>query len=541
MKIEREKPCQRRHHRLTAPLLVRFDDRKQVMASDWSLGGIGLSWTDSKLPKVGDEFEFTLTIAFQGYNISFDARTKVVRVSGDGKIVGFEFVNLSERSSDLLNYFSEDLIRGKMGTIEDSICRIDVPVTPISTEPSKNHITETPLQRLPIKTILMSTMYICLGLFVFSYLGILIYSNVMKLEIPSSVVSTELKTLKMPVDGIIRPINFEVGAYVEQGESLAIIEDYKLENDINNAKANIEVAQKSIWRMEQKVKIEEERLKLYQLVSETDKNIAKARLVALQEALKAADAHFVRISELNKSGNVTNSQFESAKNNQAKAAAAVSEAEYILQKNSAMETASDRRHYNHKEFVTDLDMLSVDLEMVYSQLELEIKKLEQLEERKNKLVLRAPFDGRVMNLYQTAYNRVGQDDPVLLLEKANDISVTSYLTQKEILSVGLYDQAKVFIPALNKHIPAKITRIDRHSLYLNKEATNYTWRNDDERTASVILKLEVSKDIAEYITAGLPVVTIFNRTSNDPIWSDFLNILPQNKNNANKDFRYEKI
>jgi len=93
MKITRERPCQRRHHRLTAPLHVIFEGQPATLAHDW-------------------------------------------RVNEETGIVGFQFIELAGRSSDLLNYFSADLIRGRMGTFEDSICRIDVPITPISTKPT---------------------------------------------------------------------------------------------------------------------------------------------------------------------------------------------------------------------------------------------------------------------------------------------------------------------------------------------------------------------------------------------------------------------
>ncbi|PCJ95824.1 MAG: hypothetical protein COA52_03165 [Hyphomicrobiales bacterium] len=518
MKIERDRPCRRRHLRLTAPLFVTFEGQR-IRAKDWSLGGIGLAGVTGDLPEVGRKFNLQLMLPFQGYDISFDVEAEVARIDEKQALIGFRYVDLPERSYDLLSYFSEDLIRGQMGTIDDSICRIDVPVTPISTKPSADHISETPIHRLPIKTILMSTLYVVIGLLVFSHTGILIYSNFMKLEISSSVVSTQLQTLKMPMDGVVHMINFTEGERVKAGDSIVQFDDLKLDRQINAAKLRIEVAKNTVWQLTQKHKIEAERLKLYQIVSRTDRDIARARLSALREALRSADAHYARIVKLREAGVARTTKVEEASKQQALAAAAVKEAELLLERDTAMNEASSRRHYNHKIFVADLDMLAVELEVAYSALKVELKKLQHLDDIKARHVIRAPFDGRIVSLYKTSHSNASRDEPLLLLERDNATTVTAYLNQKEILEIGLNDEAKVFIPALNHHISARVIKIDRSSLYLNKNATQYTWHDAKERTAAVTLDLQLSDVDAVHIRAGLPVVVIFDRRETNDIWS----------------------
>lgn len=518
MKIERDRPCQRRHLRLTAPLFVTFEGQK-IRAKDWSLGGIGLAGVKGRLPKTGSKFNLHMMLPFQGYDISFDVEAEVVRTDKKETLIGFQYVELPERSYDLLSYFSEDLIRGQMGTVDDSICRIDVPVTPISTKPSADHISETPIHRLSIRTIAMSVLYIVIGLLVFTHTAILIYSNFMRLEISSSVVSTQLQTLKMPMDGVIQMINFSEGERVKAGDRIVQIDDKKLNRQINAAKLRIEEAKSTVWQVTQKHKIETERLKLYQIVSRTDKNIAKARLSSLREALKSADAHYTRIVKLRKADVVTINEVEEAKKLQTSAAAEVKEAELLLERDSAMSEASSRRHYNHKVFITDLDMLAVEMEVAYSALKVEVQKLQYLDEVKAKNVIRAPFDGRIISLYLTSYSNASRNEPLVLLERDNPTAVTAYLNQKEILEVGLNDEAKVFIPALNRHILARVIKVDRSSLNLNKNATHYTWQDDKDRTAAVTLDLQLSDVDAGQIRAGLPVVVIFDRRETNDIWS----------------------
>lgn len=138
MKVVRERPCQRRHHRVTAPMKVQLPDGASVMATNWSLGGIrldGLNTKDAPLPAVQDVIDLTLTLPFQGFDINFDVSAKVVRTKEEDGMIACEFIELSERANDLMNHFIDDLVRGAMATVEDTICRIDIPVTPISTKP----------------------------------------------------------------------------------------------------------------------------------------------------------------------------------------------------------------------------------------------------------------------------------------------------------------------------------------------------------------------------------------------------------------------
>lgn len=530
MKIMREKASQRRHHRLNAPLSV-FYKQQAYRAHDWSIGGLSFNINSPIGPKVGKHFIVKLSLPFQGYDIQFDVELNVVRFDKIASLVGFEFVNLSERSTDLLSYFSEELIRGHMGSFEDSICRIDVPVTPISTQPTTSHISETPLRRLPFRTIFMTIIYIIFGLAIFGYLGILFYSNFVRLEVPSSVISTEMKTLKMPVDGVVNAVHLKIGDQFDSGQQIFSYVDAKLEKQIELVTVQISQAQKNLWRMKQKHHIEQQRMSLYEIVSRTDKNITAAKLSAARVALSAADAKVIRIQKLHLDNSALHSGYENAVVEQAQAASIVAQTELLLEKNTAMAAASSRRHYNQIEFVTDLDLLSIDLEMAYNQVKLELEKLDVLQAIKSNTVIKAPFSGRVTQVYHASFGKIAKNEPILLFERSDQISVTAFLTQTEILQISLNDAANIYIPAINMNIPATVTRIDRNSLFLNRSSTHYVWRDDDARSGAVILTLNMTDIHEKTINAGLPVVAIFNRKSTSNIWSSLSGLFPSKTHN----------
>ena len=522
MKIVREKPCQRRHHRLTAPLFVSIEGGEPILAENWSLGGLCLTDFGDNSIHLHQQLSLTLEIPFQGYNISFNVQADLIRKENDTQSIYLAFIDLSERSIDLMNHFADDLIRGKMATIDDMICRIDVPVTPITTEPTPNPTSEIPLHRLPIKTIVMTSFYILFGLFVFGYLTLIIYGNFFKMEITSSVLSAKIQTIKMPTEGYIKLINYQVGQIVNEGDEIFSIENSELTRKINSSKSRVKAAENKLIEAKEIYRIEQERMKLYQIVNNTDTKILKAQLAAKKEELSAADQNFIRLKRLSDINSVSIQKLDDAQQHQNKVLYQLKAIEAKYAQAIAMEAVSERRHYNHKVFVIDLDLSAVKLQSLYSTLVLEKQQLDYLVAQQKLQVIRAPYQGKIIDLFQIAHSKIAKNEPILILEQNDYITINAFLNQEEILHVGLQDLAIVYIPALNLEFTAIVSHIDRRSAYRNPKSSNYSWHNNNERTALVKLEL-VDYDISSsLLTAGLPAVVIFNRRSSNYIISKIL-------------------
>ena len=532
MKIVREKPCQRRNHRLSAPLYVSIEGGTPVLAKDWSLSGLCIHDCPHTDYKIADEISLTLDLPFQGYDISFKATARVIRVDKSTSSLFLEFSDLSERSFDLMNHFADDLIRGKMATVDDMICRIDVPVTPISTSPTPNPAEEIPINRLPLKTILMTVLYISFGLFIFAYLGTIIYSNFFRMEIQTSVITPKIHTLRMPAEGFIKPTAFKVGNHFNKGDEIFRIENTALTQKINNRKVRIQAAENKLSQAKKIYHIEQERMKLYQLVTKTDEKILKAQLASKQQELKAADKNFVRYHTLAKYDSATRKQLDDAKQHQTKIAYQLEELEAKYAQSVAMETVSERRHFNHKEFAVDLDMEATKLQTLYQNLLLENKQLEMLVSQLDSQVIRAPYKGKIMNWFQMENSKVSKNEPILMIQALENITVSSYLTQDEVLHVGLYDEANVFIPALNIELPAMVEKIDRSSAFLDKNNASYDWKSPTERTALVVLILQANPEIQALLNSGLPAVVIFKKRSTSSMFSQATHNRSTGKNHS---------
>jgi len=523
MKVEREKPCQRRFHRVRAPMKVTMPDGYETMATDWSVGGLRVDGLYDNLPDVGDTLSFVLELPFQGFDISFDVAGRIARTVPQEGTIGVEFQELSERANDLMRHFIDDLIRGKMATVDDTICRIDIPVTPISTKPNPNASEEMPIGRWSLKTVMITTFYCMLAISIFGYVSLLLYTNTMRLEVSSAVVSAPLANIHIPVDGMLMPVRLEEDVLVEEGQTIARIVDSDIETTIADKSIELDQAKRQLARMEERYRIEANRMKLYQIVNRTDREISQAKVKASQEALSAADAQVIRLAQLHKKGLVAASKLDEAVKQQAMIAGRLRESELELERNTAMEAVSDRRYFNHKEFVTDLDMIALQVEEANAQVIALSQQLEKLDDRKASMIIRAPFDGRIVSVKQSGKVMVFRNQQLLTLEKLEVPTVTAFLDQEQVLNVGLSDKAKVFVPALDRHIEARVYKIDRNSAFLDPKASHYTWTDSKEKSAAVSLQLDIPVEQLAQIRAGLPVVVIFPKRSTNSVLSEVTN------------------
>jgi len=516
MQIVREKPCHRRHHRVTAPLAVTLPGGETVTATDWSLGGLRLAAPPFDPPEPGTSLELSLQLPFQAFGISFSVTGRVIRVEEASGCVGLEFVELGERARDLMTHFIDDLVRGKMATIDDTICRIDVPVTPISTQPKVNPAADMTVRRLPWKTIAMSAFYGILGLAVFAYLGLLIFSRTARMEVESAVVSAPMTVVKMPLDGILVPTRMQGGLALRKGEEIARIQNAKLNARIDDQAIALEQTKQALARSKQRYRIESERMKLYKVIARTDLQIARARVASAREALAAADANFARMKTLREKGLVQTARFEEALKRRAEVEARLLEAEARLERSTAMEGVSDRKYYNHKEFVTDLDMLALSVDEAQAAFSLALMKMEKLLDTRERLQIRAPFDGEIVSVQQTGLTTVLRNEPLFTIRADVPPTVTAFLSQDQILHIGLGDRTKVFVPSTGSHLEAVVTGIDRNAAMRNAGSPEFRWTEGAKKTAIVSLAFDPAEPVGPRVTAGTPVIAIFRkRTAND--------------------------
>lgn len=240
MKITREKACQRLHHRVSTPLNVVIDGSEYAVA-DWSLGGLRLrAWQDFSHTEVGDTLACHFSLPFQGFDIAFNTDIEVVRTMPADNELAARFISLDDRQTELMNHFIEQLVRGAMVPIDDTILRIDSPVTPVSTKPDPSPVEEVPVSRWPTKLIGMSVFYFLLGSLVFYLMGVTVYRNFMSLQVAHAVTEKPIEPIISLTDGRIISVSVGTRDQVQAGQSLFQIVSPDLTQRIKEARVDLE-------------------------------------------------------------------------------------------------------------------------------------------------------------------------------------------------------------------------------------------------------------------------------------------------------------
>ena len=273
MEITREKACQRLHHRVATPLNLTVDGR-HYSAVDWSLGGFRVRdwdrWDDAI--KIGDQLPWKFELPFQGFMIAFDVVAQVVRSNPESGHFACQFVELNSRQIELMNHFIEQLVRGSMVPLKDTILRIDSPVTPVSTNPSASPTEELPVSRIPLRMLTMSLFYLSLGIGLFSLLLMTLYENFLTLKVETAATSIPAESIVSLVDGRITRVSSFIDEPVSEGSPILTIESPQLQKQIAEAKIGIE---------QKKLELEAQR-KRYQLAIETSGSVTSREARLLQ-------------------------------------------------------------------------------------------------------------------------------------------------------------------------------------------------------------------------------------------------------------------
>ncbi|MCH9808677.1 MAG: HlyD family efflux transporter periplasmic adaptor subunit [Alphaproteobacteria bacterium] len=529
--IERERPDQRRHHRLTAPLFVEVRGHR-VRAADWSIGGLRIENFPGDLPSVGSQIQLQVTLPFQGFDVAFSVTAEVVRTHPARAMFACQFIELGERERELMSHFIEDLVRGHTSEIDDTIQRIDVPVTPASLKPDAEKkapppdLSKMPVNRWPVKTVAMSAFYLLLGIIVFSYAGILTYSNFFRMEVQTAVISAPVETVEARVDGVVEMAGFKPGDRVRAGDVILNMLDGKLEREIELADIAIKERKARLIYLKRRHADELDRLKGFAAIEM--KNVEQSRLsVEESEAsLKAARDQHRRLKVLFDKGLTTATRYDAALERMVTLEKQLAKNRIELSARAGL--AKDnigKRLYTGDDLIGKSGELDAEVSLAEHQIALAQQRYIASMRLRENLAVRAPFDGTILKLPRYDSAAVRRGDVVAIVEQRRRREVTAFLNQDEISKVGIGDEALLFIPALGERLTGRITAIDRTSGFIREQDQRanpgYTWRGPTDRSAQVRIEFDDPKVLEDHdrYRSGLPVVVIFEQRTRNSLLS----------------------
>lgn len=509
--VRREAPDQRLHHRLTAPLMVGTP-AGTFKAFDWSLGGVGLENYPEKV-KVGEKYSWEFHIPFQGFDVSFTSDVEIRHTNDQGRI-GVCFKDMGEREIELLSHFADSLVRGSMTTVDDTILHIDMPVTPVSTEPDPNPNEEVPLRRRSLKVLFYSAAYITVGFAIIAYLGMVIYTNFWRLEVESAVVSASLQPIFATSDGRVINVSVNPNTALEQDTPMITIDDPELRQAIAMAEIKIDRSMIMLLTAQKELDAEHGRAREYRIIALSQLEQIKARIRSLEKQTQLAMEQVGRLSELK-----SDSWTSNVKRHEAEAKYAVLQGELeqaiILQRERSglIEDLSAGRFFSGNKLEGRTAELQAAVDLHWEDVRCSKDELLALERKRERLVLAAPAAGQLVKLLKPRGTNVVRGERIALFERDEARTIDAFLTQEELLEIGMGDRAVIYFPSLDQRADAIILGIDRTSGFIDEIQSQYQWRGPEDRSARVKLGFLDIPDaiVRKLFSPGLPAVVIFER------------------------------
>lgn len=504
---------------MTAPFFVAFGDQSH-RAVNWSLGGFRLDGVSGPLPQPGSTLAIHATLPFQGFDVSFPAEAEVVRIDPATRMVACQFTRLGERERELMQHFIEELVRGSMVDVQDTIQRIDVPVTPASLEPSKPRSGEVPLKRWPVKAIVMSGLYGLLGLAILGYTLLLGWSNFTRLEVQTAVITAPIETVASQADGLVQWGAKRPGDVVRSGDVVVTVTDHQLERDIELAEIAIAERRTQLAFLRQRLAGEQDRMRSYSTVANKTVEQVRLEMQSLEAQLRAAEHQFGRLAHLHMKGFATDARFEEAEKLVATLKKSLESKRLELSSQTRLVGQNqDRFHYTGQTIVGETAQLEAEVARAENEVRLTEQKLAALKHHRDRLAVRAPFDGTVLELPRVDRGAVRRGDVIAILEQRQLRQVIAFLNQDEVLRVGQGDEVLIYIPALQETQKGIVEQIDRTTGFVKEQASahnpGYRWRGPVDRSARVIITFQEPAKVAdvERYRSGLPVVAVFPKRS----------------------------
>ncbi|MEO1207121.1 MAG: HlyD family efflux transporter periplasmic adaptor subunit [Pseudomonadota bacterium] len=530
VKVRRERPDQRRHHRVTAPLYVVMGGHR-VRAADWSLGGLRVEDFPGDIPGIGATIPLDVTLPFQGFDVSFKAQAEVVRVNPKTRMFALRFTEIGERERELMSHFVEELIRGAMVDVEETIQRIDVPVTPASLQPDvkptpAQMVKNLPARRLPVKTMAVSGVYLALGCMVFAYAAILGYTNFFRMEIKTAVITAPVATIEAQTDGRVETSGLQPGDPVRSGEVMFQVIDRKLEREIELADLQIKERKAKLAYLKQRHADELDRLRGFATVELKNVEQSKIEMEATAGELKIARRQVKRLESLYDRGYATADRLEQAQTNVLRLSKRLQRER--IEVSSRAELAKDnigRRLYTGDDLIGRATEFDAQVRLAQNEVAIAERQLQFNRKQRQTQAIRAPFDGTILKLPHFYDPLVQRGDVIAVVEQRKQRRVKAFLNQDEVNRIGMGDEALLYIPALGESVKGRVTSIDRTSGFIREQDQRnnpgYAWRGPKDRSAEVTIEFEDPKQVEDHtkFRSGLPVVVVFEQRATNALLS----------------------
>ena len=504
----------RRHLWVKAPMRVTIDGVTYAVA-EWSVGGVAIDLPATpeteKLPLICNRQPSSLQVGlpFQGLEIRFDATGELESWTPSTGRAVVAFRGLGQREHDLLYHFVEQLMRGNMATVGETIQRLGAPLTVAELVAPVDSAKRSAPRRV-LRTIAMSVAYAAIGIAAVGYLGSLLYTSLFWLEAPTSMISAPTQSLVSLGDGVVTWTTFKPGDAVKVGDVVLKISDTVLEREIEQAEISIRERENKLAFLARRFESEKKRLGALAGLSNLKSAHANAEIEGLNAKLQAAQKE-LRQLPATAVGPLAQLRQRIVSLKQAIALKGLD----VSARASLSRENTGSLEFVGQTVVGDMDNLAAQIELAEADILVAQQRHQAFINQRDRLSLRAPFDGVLRDLTHADTATVRKGDVAAVIERAEQRTVTAYLRQDQLLRVQLGAPAVVHVPATRQNFKATVAEINparsaqsNRSVAGSSQNTGAPHRDDGMAAVRLLLAGPVRPDDANVYRDGLPAVTM---------------------------------
>jgi HlyD family secretion protein len=361
--------------------------------------------------------------------------------------------------------------------------------------------------------------YSVLGMSLFVALFITFNTYVMHLKVETSVVSVPIETMVAPAAGLITQVYVSQGSLVKKDDPLMKIDSLELERDLELAHLQVDDSNLNITYLQSLLINEEKKLNVYKSIGIDRVTSTRASVDAAAQEVITKKNILHSMEYLYKKRYVTTTNLDEAKTNFKRAEEKMKNA--ISQMNiesNSLNAVGIGMYFTGQKLEGTREDINAQIEAAKKRLDLNQERVSIYENMLKKLILLAPFDGKVTQILKSAGNTVDSVKPLLLIEQIHiEKKIVAYLTQQEIMHIGISGKVIVYIPSLGKKYLGKVIDVDRTVGFVDEINAQYRWRDlQTDRSAVVTIGIEKSyqENFNHEVLTGMPAILYFTRKFN---------------------------
>ena len=276
----------------------------------------------------------------------------------------------------------------------------------------------------------MSAVYLALGVLVFGFTAILVYSNFYRMEIQTAVIAAPVETVTAQADGRIEWTNLQPGDPVKAGEVIVNVVDNQVERELELADIAVREQKAKLTYLKRRQVDELERVQSFATVEMKNVQQTKVDVESLQAQLYAAEQQAKRLTILHSKGFTTDVRLEEAEKQVATLKKSIERNKIEL--SSRVDLAEQnlgKRLYTGENIVGTLGDIEAQVRLAELEIGIAEDKKKAVLNHKQRLAVTAPFDGTILELPRVNNGHIRRGDVIALVEQRRRRHILAFLTR----------------------------------------------------------------------------------------------------------------